>query len=112
MIRAFGMGMDRISIESTSPACILFPPTRAGPPKSPEANSGRGDCSLPDAHVPGNVASDSEYFEGAREAAPEHWEILLQGTVHDQQPQPFSKFVACFRQQTGFPKSERRMQSD
>ena len=52
----------------------------------------------------------SEYFEGAREAAPER-ESLLQGTVHDQQPQPFSKFVACFRQQTDLLKSERRMQS-
>jgi hypothetical protein len=35
-----------------------------------------------------------------------------QGTLHDQQAQPFSEFAPCFRQQADLLKPERRMQSD
>jgi hypothetical protein len=36
----------------------------------------------------------------------------LQGTLHDQQAQPFPEFVTRFRQQTDLLKSMRRMRSD
>lgn len=37
---------------------------------------------------------------------------LLQGTLHDQQLQPFSKFAACFGQQADLLKPERCVQRD
>lgn len=40
------------------------------------------------------------------------WHSLLQGTLHDQQAQPFSKLPTCIGQQPDLPESERRMQGD